>query len=163
MIALTESLVGIVPQRFAPDVPYRAFDLEDGVRHLQYLGVRYYAAHTRPVIEAADAHPELARLATAGPWRLYEVAEAGLIVPLSVEPIVFDVPGLSWDDGSASFTERAPKWDEQVLTKTGPDSWKRVSTEVFPNEEPLPPVEVSRIRQGPASFPFAWTESVNPC
>jgi hypothetical protein len=146
MIALTESLTGILPPAFAPDLPYRRFDLDEGVRHLRYLGVRYYAARTEPVIAVADAHPDLRRVARAGPWRVYEITDHALVTTLAQEPIVFAIDGVSWADGSVAYTEQVDGWDQRVLTESGPAAWSRVQSQVLPGSRAIEPAQVSRIR-----------------
>jgi len=154
MVSLTESLIGIRPMRFAPGVPYRAFDLDAGVRHLQYLGVRYFVARTAPIQALAARHPALTEVATTPAWTVFEVAGAELVEPLPNEPLVFAVPGLSWAAGSAQYTEGSPEWDRTVLTATGPPNWLRLQSRTLPPPRPLPEVRVDRIRLRPGRLTF---------
>lgn len=154
MIALTESLTGIVAPRFAPGLPYRGFDLDAGVERLRYLGVRYYAARTEPVIAAADQQPDLRPVARAGPWRVYEVEGHEVVVPLAAEPIVFALDGFSWSDGAIAYTEQAPEWDARVLVESGPETWDRLRTPALPDERPMDPVRVSRVRRTDSTLSF---------
>ncbi|MGI9603919.1 MAG: hypothetical protein ACR2QE_18700 [Acidimicrobiales bacterium] len=128
------------PSRAQRDLPYRSFDIDRGVEHLQLLGVRYYMAFSPTALEAARAHPDLTEIDGSGPWRVFLVDEAELVVPLQNEPI--RVPGLSnhqdeWLETGVEFFQEPESWDV-FLTNSGPDEW----LEQGPDEEVLPrPVE----------------------
>ncbi len=154
MVSLTESLLGIRPMRFAPEVPYRGFDLDAGVRHLQYLGVRYFAARTSTIRAAAARHPALTEVASTPVWSIFEVAGSELVAPLGADPLVFDVPGLTWAVGSAQYTEGSPVWDQVVLTDAGPPEWPRLRSRTLPSTRMLPEVRIDRIRLGPGRVSF---------
>lgn len=80
-------------------VPYRSqSDFALGVRWLQVLGVRYFAAHADATKALADADPRLRLVATspdldkAAPtgWSIYRVRDSALVAPLRNEPVVVD-------------------------------------------------------------------------
>jgi hypothetical protein len=69
---------------------------KDGVRELRALGGRYYAAHSADATKAADADPNLRRVARVKDfdgqapegWTIYEVRDHALVAPLTYEPLV---------------------------------------------------------------------------
>jgi hypothetical protein len=80
-------------------VPYRTqADFALGVRWMQTLGIRYFAAHADATKKLADADPRLRLVATspdfdhAPPtgWSIYRVAGSALVSPLKNEPVVVD-------------------------------------------------------------------------
>ncbi len=83
-------------------VPYRTIsDFSLGVRYLQMLGVRYFAAHSTLSREAANADPRLKLVATSptgkggiypDTWAIYQVANAPTVSPLAYQPVVVDPP-----------------------------------------------------------------------
>lgn len=140
------------PQRFDSHLgfessPYRAFDLNAGIDHLQMLGVKYYMAFTDVAKNAADAEAarptgerRLTFLAESpwaddnndgtpdGSWKVYEVADIELVTPLENEPVV-------WSDVSDDiyhYAKPAIDWFNDpeewgVLRATdGPEDWQRI-------------------------------------
>lgn len=152
-ISLTESLTGIAPLSFGPGLPYRSFDLQSGVRHMRYLGVRYYAARTEAVVSAAAADPRLEPVAVAGPWHVYELRDSAIVSPLTVEPLVFDIDE-PWDQAWPIYTEQTANWDRRLLAREGPPAWQRLSSASLPPDRPLPLVQISQtdLREGGLSF-----------
>ncbi|HEY4377366.1 MAG TPA: hypothetical protein VGM93_09415, partial [Acidimicrobiales bacterium] len=117
---------GSQPQR---DIPYPSFDMAEGVRHLQMLGVKYYLASTTTAITAADGNADLTPVATAGAWHVYQVADAPLVEPLKYQPVVMSnvTDGQhSWLDPSIAWF-RDPARQDVPLADAGPKSWARVT------------------------------------
>ena len=86
------------PERFDchlgfDESPYRDFDIDAGIKHLQMLGVKYYMALTDASKAAANADSRLTKVGESGPWQVFEVADIDLVEPLANEPVV-------WDDGN---------------------------------------------------------------
>ncbi len=67
---------------------YEDGDVTKGVKYLQTLGVRYYLAFSPEVVQKADQQPDLTKVATSGPWSVYEVRNSDLVVPLTTQPVV---------------------------------------------------------------------------
>jgi hypothetical protein len=90
------------PSNAVRGLPYRTYaDFDLGVRYLQLLGVRYYAA--MPDMQAyADKNPALREVASVpeiasvpntesgaqNSWKIYEVADSEVVAPLQYEPVV---------------------------------------------------------------------------
>jgi hypothetical protein len=100
---LTAATLTPTPSNAVRGLPYRtSADFNLGVRYLQLLGIRYYAA--LPDMQGlADANPALRRVATSIPknapqgdvgtapslaWAIYEVAAAPIVAALPYEPVV---------------------------------------------------------------------------
>ncbi|MEY2420512.1 MAG: hypothetical protein QOI95_579 [Acidimicrobiaceae bacterium] len=120
------------------NLPYKGFDIDLGIKHMQLLGVRYYLASTAQAVEAAAAHPDLREVAVAGStvstaglvssaaWHVYEIADSPLVEPLANEPAVVTThnSGLDWTYGT-SDPHTAPKDSNgRIIKANGPAmSW----------------------------------------
>jgi hypothetical protein len=144
------------PSNAVRGLPYRTFaDFNLGVRYLQLMGVRYYAATSPQAKAAAAANPALHQVATvpdldgAAPsgWTFYEVSDAPTVEALRNEPVVatdlHEAP--NWEcegkprpaPGAPGVAEFSP-WEclavpwfndpsalDRPLTGDGPDEWVR--------------------------------------
>jgi hypothetical protein len=143
------------PQR---GLPYRSLaEFDVGVRYLQKMGVRYYVVHSDEAKQQAAQSGALVEVATSPDtdgqpplgWTVYEVREAPLVEPLTVEPVV--APGVSagdWQDDVA-----VPWWDAPTQTPAGardlslldrpfvaggPSRWKRAQPGLTYLDAPKP-------------------------
>ncbi|HXY92250.1 MAG TPA: 6-pyruvoyl-tetrahydropterin synthase-related protein [Acidimicrobiia bacterium] len=143
------------PSNAVRGLPYRtSTDFNLGVRYLQLMGVRYYAAQPdmKPM---ADANPALRQVATVpdinpGPplgWTIYEVADAPVVSALRYQPVVAQdlrsednwkcegkpkpPPGTPGVDQLSSWECLAVPWFDdpsaldRPVTGDGPASWQR--------------------------------------
>ena len=93
---LTAATLTSTPSNAVRGLPYRnSTDFALGVRYLQLMGVRYYAA--MPDMQAlASTNPSLREVATVPDldvgaplgWKIYEVADSPVVSPLRFEPVV---------------------------------------------------------------------------
>ena len=113
---LTQVELSAAPSAAQRDLPYGGFDLDQGVRHLQLMGVRYYLATSAQATTAARAHPDLTELATSGPWVIFEVADSELVEPLDNEPAVLDGQTTTSTTGSASERDANDKCAGPAVT-----------------------------------------------
>ena len=119
------SAQGSTPQR---DLPYPPFDMANGVEHLQMMGVKYYLAASDAAVQAAEANPDLTRVATSGPWHVYQVADSPLVEGLEYEPVVWSNVG----EGQHEWLDPAVAWfldpvrRDVPIAADGPDAWRRV-------------------------------------
>lgn len=112
-------------------------DAAVGVRYLQSLGIRYYLAVTPEAIEEADSMADstgdLTLIESSGPWRIYEVSESDVVVPLSTRPIVVDKRSGDqrerWLELGTSWLQNPNEW-AAVPAAGGPDEWQRVAVEI---------------------------------
>ncbi|MGH9031085.1 MAG: hypothetical protein ACRDZV_03070, partial [Acidimicrobiia bacterium] len=147
-------------------LPYKTIeDFDLGVRYLQLLGVRYYAAESADAKARADAHedltlvdrvPDLDGRPPLG-WNLYEVADAPLVEPLGSEPVVVEgVDAEAWRDDVAVPWFGDPNTLDRFLVAGGPAEWPRADVEDARGRtgEPLPEVRVTDIEETDDSVSF---------
>ncbi|MGI9119375.1 MAG: hypothetical protein ACR2G7_04520, partial [Acidimicrobiales bacterium] len=153
---LNQSELSAAPSRAQRDLPYGPLDVQLGVEHLQLLGVRYYMAFSPEAVQQADAEPALSLVATTGAWRIYEVADAAMVQPLTAEPAVLtDVP-----KGGKGWLEPAVDWyldpsaQNVFLAASGPSSWPRIRAGERPPTEAVPTANVTRIGVGTDNISF---------
>ncbi len=143
--------------------PYKGFDIEMGVDHLQLMGVRYYLAFTPEAVAAANTHQDLTEIATSGPWRVYEVAGSAMVEPLRAEPAVItgESPFKGWVRQAVAWYIDPARWDV-MLAASGPDEWQRVTADENPTATRVDPVEVSAIEVGRDRIEFDVDEPGTP-
>ena len=108
-----------------------------GVPYMQELGIRYYMAVTPEAIAKADEYiangGALTALQTSGPWHIYEVGGAEIVVPLTVEPVVVGSRSGDqrerWLELGTSWLQQRDEWSA-LPAADGPDSWQRISVDV---------------------------------
>ncbi len=111
---------------------YEKGEVDKGVEYLKTLGVRYYLAYNPEVVSLADINPDLEKVATSGPWHVYEVKGTELVTPLAMQPVV--VEGVNGSDRD-SWLEVGTSWfqDQEAWTALpvadGPESWQRITVE----------------------------------
>jgi hypothetical protein len=176
---LTQVELSAAPSAAQRGLPYAGFDLDQGVDHLQMMGVRYYLATSVQATTAARDHPDLTEVAASGPWVVFQVADSDLVEGLEHEPAVLaggtdhvhdwvcggDVDGICAGDGPAVgwFTDPA-QWDV-ALARTGPDAWQRIDAVTdadAPERRPVPPVEVTDIEAGTDEISFSVDQVGTP-
>jgi hypothetical protein len=108
---------------------YEDGDVDKGVQYMQTLGVRYYLAFSQSVIAKADKNPALTPIAQSGPWKVYEVADSDMVVPLTTEPVVAtgaDKNRDTWLELGTSYFQDESAWPG-VPAASGPADWQRVT------------------------------------
>ncbi|GAC1539244.1 MAG: hypothetical protein NVS3B12_25280 [Acidimicrobiales bacterium] len=168
---LNQSELSASGSRAQRDLPYRDFNIVDGIEHLQLLGVRYYMA-VSPATQAAARtltrgdHPQLTLVATTAShnvtytkagtssdqprtWEIYQVADSATVAPLRFEPVVMTgVPagGKGWLKASVAWFQDRARWDVP-LAASGPRAWKRViGSDPSPPRTSVRPAVVSGIK-----------------
>jgi hypothetical protein len=159
---LNQSELSTSPSEAERDLPYRATalsqqDFDLGVEHLQMLGVRYYMASTSQTIAYAASNPSLTRIASSGPWVVYQVSDSSLVVPLKNQPAVVDgasQAGKTWLNDTVSWYIDPTQW-KVLLAASGPSSWQRVKAGVLPGQRPVGgTTSVSNIKSGTDTISF---------
>ena len=173
---LMQTELSTAPSAAQRDMPYGGFDITKGVQHLQMMGVRYYLATTDQAVQAADTNPDLTKVASSGPWEVYEVADAPLVQGLANEPLVlegvqpdqqgwlkgdrdesgrFNGPSIQWFQNPA-------RWDVQ-WSLGGPDGWQHIQWDELeqdiargdvPAARPVTPAKVTHVKAGDESIEF---------
>jgi hypothetical protein len=139
-------------------LPYRSIaDFDLGVRYLQLMGVRYYAAFTDVAKTAAAKNPALSVVATVpdldnkppSGWTIYRVADSPTVQALAYQPVVVDnlhansswkCDGTTQPAGATASDSEFSAWEcsavpwfndpnalDRPLTDGGPASWPRAS------------------------------------
>ena len=117
--------------------PVRRLHYEDaqvskGVEYLRTLGVKYYLAYNDAVTDQADRNPDLQLITTSGPWKIYEVLDQALVVPLTTQPIVAPNTGSDrdrWLEVGMSWFQHQAEWPALPVAD-GPAEWQRVDLKV---------------------------------
>jgi hypothetical protein len=134
-------------------LPYRDFDLDAGIDHLRQFGIPYYAAFSERAVNLGRGHADLTELATSGPWTVFAVAGAEMVVPMEVEPAAFvDVDHGDWLEPAVEVFQKGSSAVPRTIG--GPDGWQRVASGELPERRSLPPVSVTDITTGVDSISF---------
>ncbi len=154
-------------------LPYRSIsDFDLGVRYLQLMGVRYYAAFTDEAKAAAAKNPALQPVATVpdlddkppSGWTIFEVANSPTVQALTNEPVVVDdlhedtfwkCNGQPAPVGQTTTDAEYSPWEctavpwfndpealDRPLTDGGPSSWVRADAADARSVEKQPLPEV---------------------
>jgi hypothetical protein len=155
---LTIATLAQTPSNPVRGLPYKNIaDFDLGVRYLQLMGVRYYAAFTADAKGKADVNPNLVKVATVpdldgkppSGWNIYRVKDSPTVQALRDQPVVVDdmqsEPSWKCEGLSAPMADTGPvaefsPWEctavpwfsdaqalDRPLTDGGPASWKRAS------------------------------------
>jgi hypothetical protein len=115
------------------ELRYDDNDAQRGVRYLRELGVRYFLGFTPEAVAEARGVDGLVEVASAGPWRVFEVEETELVVPLDVQPVDVEHragdPRERWLEVGTSWLQNPEDWAARPVDG-GPDSWQRVDAVV---------------------------------
>ena len=93
---------------------------------------------TADAVAEAEEQPELTRIAESGPWRIYEVADTGIVVPLATQPVLVNARG---GDQRERFLELGTSWFQNqdewpaMPADDGPDTWQRIDVVVDQSQE----------------------------
>jgi hypothetical protein len=134
---LNQDELSYAPSNAQRDLPYDPgppdqTEFDEGVAHLQMMGVRYYMAINDATKALADQNTDLDEIATSGPWTIFEVQDAPLVVGLANQPAVLSgqrTTGKEWQKLAVCWYEDRDNWDI-YLAQDGPDDWQRVSDTV---------------------------------
>ena len=115
------------------ELRYDNNDPAKGIAYMRALGIRYYMAFTPEAVNKAAEHPELAEVATSGPWHVYEIADTTLVEPLKVQPVVVNPREGDrrerWLEVGMSWFQHPDEW-AALPVADGPDSWQRIDAEI---------------------------------
>ncbi len=104
-----------------------------GVQHMHDLGVKYLMVRTEKAKAEARAQDDLELITTSGPWEIFELRNAAIVEPLTVQPVV--VEERSGDqrernlEVGTSWFQRQEDW-AAVPADDGPAEWQRIPVEV---------------------------------
>jgi hypothetical protein len=98
---------------------------------------------TEKARDQADKQAALTKVASVGPWNIYQVADSDLVVPLAVQPVVVhkrsgDQRERNLELGMSWFQHR-DEW-AAIPADDGPAEWQRIDVAVDPSrDDGLPP------------------------
>lgn len=112
-------------------------DAAIGVEYLQELGINYYLAVTPEAITKADevaaSGGGLKALETSGPWHIYTVENADIVVPLDTLPVVVNERSGDlrerWLELGTSWLQNRTEWDA-LPAANGPKEWQRIDVAI---------------------------------
>ena len=168
---LNQSELSANPSRAMRDLPYRNYDIVDGIKHMQLLGVRYYmavspTAQTAAQTLATGPNPLLRLVAQTGThdrnytqngsttaqarhWQIYEIAGSDPVSGLSYLPAVMQgVPTTShgWINTVVPWYQDPSRWPVE-LAASGPSDWPRIrGASATPPHVAVPIANVSGIK-----------------
>lgn len=108
---------------------YRDLDMARGAQYMKTLGVRYLMVVTQKAKEAAALEPAWNRVASVGPWVIYEIPDTTLVQPLTTEPVVAKHRG---GDQRERYLELGTSWFTNqdawpaIPATDGPADWQRI-------------------------------------
>jgi len=117
-----------------------------GVPMMQKLGIKYLMVFTEAAKSQADTRSDLTLVAESGPWKVYRVADADVVVPLTVQPVVVnrregDQRERNLELGTSWF-QNPTEW-AAMPADDGPADWQRIDVQVDLNRrvgnKPLEP------------------------
>ena len=115
------------------ELRYDNNDPVKGVRYMEMLGIKYYMAFTPEAVQKADTVPELKKVATTGPWHVYELVDLPMVVSLDTQPVVINQRDGDrrerWLEIGTSYFQNTQDWPA-VPVADGPDDWQRVDVAV---------------------------------
>ena len=160
---LDQSELSASPSDAQVGLEYQGLNVQEGVRHLQILGVKYYIAFTPSVVAEANADSQLRLVAStkAWPspgvtWRIYLIKHSPMVQSLAYLPtVVSDVSSrVNWLAANQTW------WLNEYTSgmygaDAGPVSWPRShSISALSDAYPQPSVTVTHVRVGLQSLSF---------
>ncbi len=145
---INASEMSLQPSNPIPGLPYKTFDMERGIKHLQLYGVSYYVSFTSEATDKANAMDELTKVTTTEPFTIFRLPETRLVEPARFQPAVYEVPDRSLlgtlagtssvigSDGESllGFHDMALEWYvdmdnlDRWVVAGGPDEWPRIES-----------------------------------
>jgi hypothetical protein len=159
---LDQAELSAAPSDAQAGLPYGFLDVDEGVQHLQMLGVKYFFAFSPTVIAQANADPQLKLVAKSkawpapgATWRFYLVKNSPMVQGLQELPnVVANVSTrVSWLNANVEWWLNSNLWPS-FIAATGPSTWPRASSVTTMTHIALPPVTVSRVKVGTQSISF---------
>jgi hypothetical protein len=163
-MAMTKSLVSRSTEELLPDRKQYTYDLANGgSARMQLAGIRYYLTHGGQPDEDATKDPLLTKVATAGPWTVWEVQKGVVAASLTALPAVYE-PALTdaeWEAVSNAYFGIAA-FETFPLAQSGPSSWPRAGRTQLPPPTTIEPAGVTNIRSSTDRIVFDVTTVGRP-
>ncbi len=160
---LDQAELSAAPSNPQAGLDYGTLNVNEGVQHLQMLGVKYFMAFSPQVINEAEADPELQLVATTKKWpapgvqwRIYLIKNSPMVQALTSTPNV--VANIS---GGTPWLKANQKWwltpslQGIYAASAGPATWPRATSITSMTSSVVQPrVRVSHINVGLQSISF---------
>ena len=145
---INHSEMSYQPSNPIPGLRYHTFEMERGLKHMDFYGVDTYVSFTPEAAEKAASIDGFYELAITEPFHIFRLPETQLVVPATHLPSVYEVPerGLlssllgsdtvtgsdgeplsSFFDMSLDFYEDVDNMDRWVVAG-GPEEWPRIES-----------------------------------
>ncbi len=145
---INHSEMSYKPSNPIPGLQYHTFDMERGLEHMDVYGVDYYVSFTPEAASKAAQTEGFTEIAVTEPFHIFQLPETELVVPLTKQPSVYEVPDrgviaallgsetVTGADGEPlpSFHDFALEWYEdidnmdRVVVAHGPEEWPHVQS-----------------------------------
>ncbi len=132
---LTVAEVAERPSNPIGTLPYRQFNLQRGIDHLELLDVSWYVTFTDLAKRAALRSPRLELVDEFGRFAIFAVDTPGQVVIPSYEPVVLE--GRPWIDANVAWFSNPDDLDVPLVAD-GPPEWARTSDPTDPPATPIP-------------------------
>ena len=145
-------------------LPYLEPDFPKGIERLERLGVRYTLLSSKESIATANTLATLRFVVATGPYRIYEIRNNAIVVPLTVEPVVMEGLEKNFTDftdaGLAQWVR--PTEFPPLIAEHGPASWLRAA--IVRKSPATPPVgtKAPAVRRGDGMSMATSARSVEP-
>jgi hypothetical protein len=159
---LDQAELSAAPDDAQAGLTYGSLDVDEGVQHLQMLGVKYYFAFSPSVIAQANADPQLKLVASTkawpapgATWRIYLVKNSPMVEGLAEVPnVVANVSGrVQWLNANVKWWLDSNLWPA-LAASSGPSSWPRAAHVTAMTHVALPTVKVTHVLVGTQSISF---------
>jgi putative flippase GtrA len=137
---LTVAEIAERPSNPIGQLPYRQFELERGIEHMQLMDVTWFVTFSDLARRAALDSPQLELVDEFGVYAIFRVGGGGQVVVPEFEPVVLD--GAPWIEANVSWFSDPASLDTPLVAD-GPSGWARSSTPTNLPRRPLPGGSVS--------------------
>jgi putative flippase GtrA len=115
-------------------LPYRQFDLERGIEHMELLDVSWFVTFSDLARRAALDSPRLELVDRFGTYAIFRVGTPGQVVTPKYEPVVLE--NRPWVDANIEWFSD-PRSLDVPLVADGPDEWARTDDPTALPRKPL--------------------------
>jgi hypothetical protein len=159
---LDQAELSVSPSDAQAGLNYGTLNVNEGVAHLQMLGVKYYLAFSPATIAQANNDAQLtlvaktkAWLAPGYTWHIYLIKHSALVKGLSEVPNVVanTTSRVGWLDTNEKWWLNFNLWPT-LAASSGPSNWPRAATVTSMTHTELPNIVVTNIVSGAQSISF---------
>lgn len=165
---INQSELSMNPSDAMVGLPYPGLNLNQGVKHLQLLGVRYYLTFSPFIQQQASTNSNLVLLGSTGPWpvqyptgvkertwMVYKVIGSKQVVGLHQQPFI-----LNHANNKQVWLKKTLSWylntnpNKAFFAASGPKNWIHTSSINAQATKKFPSSGISKISTGISSISF---------